>query len=80
MYSDSPCDENGDILEPEAMGMPAGMHMITEVIIEITESNAKTHMKMTHVGVPEGAKGAWNQAFDKMELGLKAISIINNNI
>ena len=58
VYTDSPCDENGKLLEPEAMGMPEGMHMTTEVVIELSEADGKTKMMMSHIGVPEGAKGA----------------------
>lgn len=70
VYSDSPCTEEGEILEPEAMGMPKGMHMETEVTIELIESEGKTKMIMKHAGVPEGARGGWNQAFDKMAIAI----------
>jgi len=71
VYTDSPCDENANLLPPEAMGMPKGSPMTTEVIIELVSMGDKTKMTMNHVGVPEGAASAWNQAFDKMVVSIK---------
>jgi uncharacterized protein YndB with AHSA1/START domain len=68
VYTESMCDENGTIISPASMGMPAGHPDITEVIVELSEANGKTTMTMVHVGVPEGTagEGGWNQAFDKL--------------
>ena len=68
VYTESMCDPDGNIISPESMGMPAGHPDITEVIVELSQSDGKTIMKMTHKGVPEGSAGGggWNQAFDKL--------------
>ena len=68
VYTESMCDEDGNILSPESMGMPAGHPETTEVIVELSEEGSKTHMKLIHVGVPAGSGGAggWGQAFDKL--------------
>lgn len=68
VYTESMCDEAGNIIPPQSMGMPEGFPDITEVIIELTQVGDKTRMTMVHVGVAEGTAGAggWNQAFDKL--------------
>lgn len=68
VYTESMCDEDGNILSPESMGMPAGHPETTEVIVELSEVGGKTHMKLIHVGVPAGSGGAggWAQAVDKL--------------
>lgn len=67
-YTESMCDPDGNILKPEAMGMPPGTPDITEVIVDLTERDGKTVMVMTHVGVPAGSagEGGWSQAFEKL--------------
>lgn len=71
VYTDSPCDESGNLLPPESMGMPKGSPMTTEVIIELVSMGDKTKMIMSHIGVPEGAGSMWNQAFDKMIISIE---------
>ncbi|MEO9516239.1 MAG: SRPBCC domain-containing protein [Paracoccaceae bacterium] len=68
VYTESICDEHGTIISPESMGMPAGHPDITEVIVELSETDGKTMMTMVHFGVPEGSAGedGWNQTFDKL--------------
>lgn len=68
VYTESMCDEDGVIIPASSMGMPEGHPDITEVIVELSETNGKTQMTMVHVGVPEGTagEGGWNQAFDKL--------------
>lgn len=74
VYTESMCDEDGNIISPETMGMPAGHPEITEVIVELAEKNGKTLMKMTHVGVPADSRGAggWAQAIDKLAAAIAA--------
>ncbi|MEL6598765.1 MAG: SRPBCC domain-containing protein [Pseudomonadota bacterium] len=69
VYTESMCDEDGNLISPQSMGMPDDVPDITEIIVELTEANGKTRMVMTHVGVAEGTAGAggWSQAFDKLE-------------
>ncbi len=68
VYTESMCDQDGNIISPQAMGMPEGHPAVTEVIIELSEEGGKTRMKMVHIGVPAGSGGAggWTQAIDKL--------------
>lgn len=68
VYTEAMCDENGTLIPPSAMGMPDGTPDITEVIVELEETDGGTRMTMVHVGVPEGTagEGGWRQALDKL--------------
>ena len=68
VYTDSPADENGNVVSPSAMGMPEGYPATTEVIVLLEDLGERTKMVMTHAGVPaeSGAGGGWTQAFDKL--------------
>lgn len=68
VYTESMCDEAGNIIPPQSMGMPDGFPDITEVIVELNEVGGRTKMILVHIGVTEGTEGAggWNQAFDKL--------------
>ena len=72
VYTESMCEEDGTLISPQAMGMPEGHPDITEVIVELSEVDGKTRMRMVHIGVPEGSagEGGWNQAFDKLAIQL----------
>lgn len=67
-YTESMCDPDGNLLKPEAMGMPPGTPDVTEVIVDLSEQDGRTVMVMTHVGVPAGTagEGGWSQAFEKL--------------
>ncbi len=66
VYTDSPADENGNVVSPSAVGMPDGYPATTEVTVLLEELDGRTKMTMTHAGVPAGAGGGWEQAFVKM--------------
>ncbi len=68
VYTESMSDENGNVLPPSEMGMPAGHPTTTEVLVELDDLGGRTRMVMTHVGVPEGSPGAagWVMALDKL--------------
>ncbi len=68
VYTESPADEAGNLVSPEAMGMPAGYPQTTEVTVLLEDLGEGTRMVMTHAGVPadSGAGGGWEQAFDKL--------------
>ena len=68
VYTESMCDADGNIIPPQAMGMPEGHPDITEVIVDLSERDGKTVMTLTHKGVPTGSagEGGWQQAFDKL--------------
>ena len=68
VYTESPADENGNVVSPSAMGMPDGYPATTEVTVLLEDLGGRTKMVMTHAGVPadSGAGGGWKQAFDKL--------------
>lgn len=68
VYTESMADEDGNVIDPKSMGMPDGHPEVTEIVVELTEKDGQTHMKLTHIGVPSGSQGAggWQQAVDKM--------------
>lgn len=76
VYTESPSDENGNIMSPEQMGMPEGMPTQTEVIVELEDLDGRTKMTLTHAGVPaeSGAAGGWEQAFDKMATLIESLN------
>ncbi len=68
VYTESPADENGNVVSPSAMGMPEGYPATTEVTVLLEDIGGQTKMVMTHSGVPadSGANAGWEQAFDKL--------------
>ena len=68
IYTESPADENGNVVSPSAMGMPEGYPMQTEVTVLLEDLGGRTKMVLTHSGVPadSGANAGWEQAFDKL--------------
>jgi uncharacterized protein YndB with AHSA1/START domain len=79
VYTESPADENGNVVSPSAMGMPEGYPTTTEVTVLLQDLGGRTKMVMTHAGVPagSGANGGWNQAFDKLADHIEVV--LNNN-
>jgi uncharacterized protein YndB with AHSA1/START domain len=75
VYTESPADENGNVVSPSAMGMPEGYPATTEVTVLLEDLGGRTKMVMTHAGVPadSGAGGGWNQAFDKLADHIKTV-------
>ena len=68
VYTDSPSDDNGNVVSPSAMEMPDGYPATTEVTVLLEDLGGRTKMVMTHTGVPagSGANEGWEQAFDKL--------------
>ena len=68
VYTESPADENGNVISPSAMGMPDGYPATTEITVLLEDLAGRTKLVMTHAGMPagSGADGGWNQAFDKL--------------
>jgi uncharacterized protein YndB with AHSA1/START domain len=68
VYTESMCDEDGNVKSASEMGMPDGHPTTTEVIVELGDLDGRTKMTMTHAGVPADSPGAmgWNMAFDKL--------------
>jgi hypothetical protein len=67
-------DENGNVLSPQELGMPAGYPATTEVRVELEEVGGRTKMVMTHAGVPSDSPGAtgWRMALDKLAAHVEA--------
>jgi len=74
VYSESMCDEDGNILSAAQMGMPEGHPETTEVIVELQEVDGQTKLTLTHVGVPADSPGAsgWTMALDKLDAHIAA--------
>jgi uncharacterized protein YndB with AHSA1/START domain len=74
VYTESMSDENGHVLPPSELGLPAGHPTTTEILVELDELDGRTRMRMTHVGVPEGSPGAagWEMALDKLAAHIAA--------
>jgi uncharacterized protein YndB with AHSA1/START domain len=75
VYTESPSDENGNVMSPSAMGMPDGYPVTTEVTVLLEDLGGRTKMVMTHAGMPadSGAGGGWEQAFDKLADHIEAV-------
>jgi uncharacterized protein YndB with AHSA1/START domain len=76
VYTESMSDENGNVLSPADMGMPAGHPTTTEVRVELEYVGGRTKMVMTHAGIPSDSPGAtgWTMAFDKLAARVEAHS------
>jgi uncharacterized protein YndB with AHSA1/START domain len=74
VYSESMSDENGNVLSPEELGMPAGHPLTTEVRVELHDVGGRTKMVMTQAGVPGDSPGAigWTMALDKLAAHVEA--------
>ena len=76
VYTESMCDENGNVLSPSDMGMPEGHPTTTEVTVELEDDDGRTKMVMTHAGIPADSPGAagWVAALDKLGAYVEAQS------
>ena len=69
VYTESMADAGGNAMTAEQMGMPAGAHMETSIVVELVDLGDRTRMTMTHIGVPADSPGGqgWTMAIDKMQ-------------
>lgn len=76
VYTESMSDEDGNVLSPSDMGMPAGHPTTTQVIVELEDVAGRTKMVMTHAGIPGDSPGAagWVAALDKLAAYVEAQS------
>ena len=77
VYTESMSDENGNVVAPSDLGMPAGHPSTTEVRVELEDVDARrTKMAMIHAGVPADSPGAagWAMALDKLAAHIDAHS------
>lgn len=67
-YTDGMADADGNMMSPADMGMPADHPTHTEVVVELSDQDGGTFLKLTHHGVPADSPGAmgWNMALDKL--------------
>lgn len=72
VYTEAMADAEGNVMSPAEMGMPEGAPSSTEVIVELSEVDGSTLLRLTHVGVPADSPGAqgWTMAIDKLEAAL----------
>jgi uncharacterized protein YndB with AHSA1/START domain len=69
VYTESICDEHGNVLSPPASGMPQSHPVTTQVRVELEHlDGGRTKLVMTHAGIPADSPGAigWTMAFDKL--------------
>jgi uncharacterized protein YndB with AHSA1/START domain len=76
VYTESMSDENGNVLSPSDVGMPAGHPTTTEVRVELEDVGGRTKMVMTHAGIPGDSPDAagWVMALDKLAAHVEAHS------
>src|SRR5438445_1341826 len=76
VYTESMSDENGNVLSPSDMGMPAGHPATTEVRVELEDLGGRTRMVMTHAGIRSDSPGAagWAMALDELAAHVEAHS------
>src|SRR5258705_6983395 len=55
VYTESMSDENGNVLSPSDIGMPAGHPVTTEVSVELEDIDGRTKMGVAHAGKPAPA-------------------------
>jgi uncharacterized protein YndB with AHSA1/START domain len=68
VYTESMCDEDGNVVSPADVGMPADHPTTTEVTVELSDLQGRTRMVLTHAGIPADSPGAagWTMALDKL--------------
>jgi uncharacterized protein YndB with AHSA1/START domain len=68
VFTESICDENGNVLSAAETGMPEDHPTTTEVRVQLEDVGGRTKMILTHVGIAEGSPGAagWTMALDKL--------------
>jgi uncharacterized protein YndB with AHSA1/START domain len=74
VYTEAIADEDGNLISPESLGLPADTPATTEVTVVLDEVDGGTRISLTHAGVPaqSDAAGGWHGAFDKLEAALRS--------
>lgn len=75
VYTESMCDESGNVLAPSDTGMPEGHPRTTTITVELHEVGGRTTMVLTHAGIPADSPGAtgWQMALDKLATYVKTV-------
>ncbi|MGB5951380.1 MAG: SRPBCC domain-containing protein [Ornithinimicrobium sp.] len=73
-YTEAMCNEQGEPLP--ASSLPPGHPASTQVLVDLSNDDQGTLMRMTHVGVPADSGGAtgWTMAIDKLETYLASLA------
>ena len=77
VVTDSFMDKDGNVVSPEKYGMSGDFPKELLVTIEFESlPDGKTHLKVTHQGMPAGegadqAEAGWNESLDKLEKSLQ---------
>ncbi len=69
VYTESMSNEDGDVVEPASIGMPADHPAVTEVTVQLTPlDDGGTQLVVVHAGIPAGSPGemGWNMALDTL--------------
>jgi uncharacterized protein YndB with AHSA1/START domain len=76
VYTEAMSDENGNVVSPTDMGMPAEHPTTTEIRVELEDIGGRTKMVLTHAGIPADSPGAagWTMALDKLAARIAAHS------
>jgi uncharacterized protein YndB with AHSA1/START domain len=76
VYTESMSDEDGNVVSPTDMGMPAEHPTTTEIRVELEDIGGRTKMVLTHAGIPADSPGAagWTMALDKLAARIAAHS------
>ncbi len=69
VYTESMADEQGNVVTMSDSEHPT----TTEVTVLLEDLGGRTKMILTHVGIPAGAGGGWEQAFAKMADHIKFV-------
>jgi uncharacterized protein YndB with AHSA1/START domain len=74
IYSDAMADAKGNLMDPAAMGMPAGTPASMDVTVTFEHSDGETTVTVSHMasGLDDPAAMGWKMAFDKLEAALAA--------
>lgn len=68
VYTEAMADANGNLMTAEQLGMSAGAHTETSIVVELEDLGGRTKMIMTHIGIPADSPGGqgWAMAIDKL--------------
>src|SRR3977135_4357865 len=74
VYTESMSDENGNVVPPTDMGMPAAHPTTTEGRAHLESIGGRTKMVLPHAGIPADSPGAagWTMALDKLAARIAA--------
>jgi uncharacterized protein YndB with AHSA1/START domain len=80
VYTEAMSDEHGNVLLPEAAGLPPGHPTVTEVQVAFAEHNGVTTLTLSHAGIPGDSPAAagWATALDKLASHLLVTTTVDH--